>query len=72
MQEDERFMMLNNDTSFVSDVDMAYKNKPLLSKDEIVKIVENSQRIEGYESASKEYEDTVEAFMLEHNVKVSA
>jgi len=64
--------MLNNDTSHVSNVDMSYGKKPLLSKDEIIKIVENSQRIEGYEPASKEYEDTVEAFMLEHNVKVSA
>ncbi len=64
--------MLNSDTTHVSDVDMTYEKKPLLSKDEITNIVENSQRIEGYVSASKEYEDTVEAFMLEHNVKVSA
>jgi len=47
-----------------------YQSK--LSKDEIKKIVENSQRIEGYESVSKEFELEVEAFMVEHNVKISA
>ena len=43
-----------------------------LSKEEIRKTVENSQRIEGYEPVSKEFEAEVEAFMLKHNVKVSA
>ena len=43
-----------------------------LSKEEIRKTVENSQRIEGYEPVSKEFELEVEAFMLKNNVKVSA
>jgi len=43
-----------------------------LSKEEIKKTVENSQRIEGYEPVSKEFEAEVEAFMIKHNVKVSA
>jgi len=47
-----------------------YQSK--LTKDEIKKIVENSQRIEGYESVSKELELEVEAFVVEHNVKISA
>jgi len=41
-----------------------------LSKEEIRKTVENSQRIEGYEPVSKEFELEVEAFMLKNNVKV--
>lgn len=57
---------------YVSDVTVVYKNTPLLSKEEIEVLVCNSQAIEGYKPASKEYEDTVEAFMLKHNVKVSA
>ena len=44
---------------------------PLLSKEEIEVIVRNSQAIEGYIPASKEYEESVEAFMQKHNVKVS-
>ncbi len=43
-----------------------------LSKEEIRKTVENSQRIEGYEPVSEEFESEVEAFMLKNNVKVSA
>ncbi len=43
-----------------------------LSKEEIKKTVENSQRIEGYEPVSKELETEVKAFMLKHNVKISA
>jgi CTP synthase (UTP-ammonia lyase) len=65
-------MMITNDITHVSDVTTTYGKAPLLSKEEIEKIVENSQRIEGYKPASKEYEDKVEAFMQEHNVKVSA
>ena len=57
---------------FVSDVKTPYRKKPLLTKDEIRKTVENSQRIEGYEPISKELELEVEAFMAKHNVKVSA
>ena len=41
-----------------------------LSKEEIIKTVENSQRIEGYEPVSEEFESEVEAFMLRNNVKV--
>ena len=44
---------------------------PLISKEEISKIVENSQRIEGYEPVSKELELEVEAFMVKHDIKVS-
>ena len=55
---------------FVSDVKTPYRKKPLLSKEEIRKTVENSQRIEGYEAVSKELE--LEAFMAKHNVQVSA
>ena len=65
-------MMLKNDINHVSDVDMAYGKAPLLSKEEIEVIVTNSQAIEGYEPASQEYENEVEAFMKKHNVKVSA
>jgi len=57
---------------FVSDVKVSYGKKPLLTKEEIEKTVKNSQRIEGYESISKELELEVEAFMKEHNVQVSA
>ena len=57
---------------FVSDIKVPYGKKPLLTKEEIRKTVENSQRIEGYESASKELELEVEVFMAKHNVQVSA
>ena len=57
---------------FVSDVKTPYGKKPLLTKEEIRKTVENSQRIEGYETISKELELEVEAFMAKHNVQVSA
>ena len=55
----------------VKDIDMSYGKKYALSEEEIKKIVETSQRIEGYEPPSKEYELEVEAFMVKHNVKVS-
>ncbi|HHB93634.1 MAG TPA: hypothetical protein ENK88_00620 [Campylobacterales bacterium] len=42
-----------------------------LSKEEIAKTVENSQRIEGYEPASKEVKNRVKQLMEKHNVKVS-
>ena len=42
-----------------------------LSKEEIAKTVENSQRIEGYEPASKEVKNRVKLLMEKHNVKVS-
>ncbi len=65
-------MMVQNDTIHVSDINVTYGKVPLLSKEEIEVIVTNSQAIEGYDSASKKYEDEVEAFMKKHNVKVSA
>jgi len=43
-----------------------------LSNKEIEKIIENSQRIEGYESLSKEFEQEVELYMKRHNLEVSA
>jgi len=64
--QDELQKLVNG---FVFDVKTPYKKKPLLTKDEIRKTVENSQRIEGYEPVSKELE--VEAFMAKHNVQVS-
>jgi len=64
--------MVQNDTTHVSDVNVTCGKVPLLSKEEIEVIVTNSQAIEGYDSASKKYEDEVEAFMKKHNVKVSA
>lgn len=47
------------------------EQKPLLSREEIRKTVENSQRIEGYEPASKEVRDRVKLLMKKYNVKVS-
>ena len=43
-----------------------------MSKKEIAKTVNNSQRIEGYEPVSEEYELEVEAFMKENNLEISA
>jgi len=48
------------------------EKNPLLSKEEIAKVVENSQRIEGYEPVSKAYELEVEAFMRENGLEISA
>ena len=56
---------------FVSDVKVHYGKNPLLTKEEIRKTVENSQRIEGYEPASPEVKNRVQALMKKHNVKVS-
>jgi len=56
---------------FVSDVKVSYVKKPLLTKEEIRKTVENSQRIEGYEPASLEIQEEAKAFMKKHNIKVS-
>ncbi len=47
------------------------ENKPLLSKEEIAKVVENSQRIEGYEPVSDEVTNRVKHLMKKHNVQVS-
>jgi hypothetical protein len=61
-----------NRAKFIEEVKILLMKKyqPRLSRQEIQKAVENSQRIEGYEPISKELE--VEAFMKEHNVQVSA
>jgi len=42
-----------------------------LSKEEIKKIVENSQRIEGYKPVSKEVTQRIKNLMTKHNVQVS-
>ena len=42
-----------------------------LSKEEIKKTVENSQRIEGYEPVSNEVTQRVKDLMTKHNVQVS-
>ena len=47
------------------------ESKPLLSKEEIAKAVENSQRIEGYEPVSDEVTNRVKNLMKKHNVQVS-
>ena len=44
---------------------------PTLSKEEIAKTVENSQRIEGYEPTFKEVKERLKLLMEKHNVKVS-
>jgi len=43
-----------------------------LSFEEIAKVVKTSQQIEGYAPVSKEFELEVEAFMMRHNLEVSA
>lgn len=43
-----------------------------ISNTTIKKIVNNSQRIEGYESASKDIKQKAKELMKKHNVKVSA
>jgi len=49
-----------------------HKQRYQLSFDEIAKVVETSQQIEGYAPVSKEFELEVEAFMIRHNLEVSA
>ncbi len=63
-------MSVESDNS-VKDVELVYGKKYALSEEEIKKIVETSQRIEGYESASEEVKSRVQALMKKHNVKVS-
>jgi hypothetical protein len=55
----------------VREADTLYGQKPLLTREEIEKIVEVSQRIEGYEPTSKAYEAKVEAYMQEHRIEIS-
>ena len=63
--------MINDDFMHVSDVNLAYEKTSLLSREEIGKIVKNSQRIEGYKPASAEIKKRVKALMEKHSVKVS-
>lgn len=63
-------MSVESDNS-VKDVELVYSKKYALSEEEIKKIVEISQRIEGYEPASEEVKFRVQALMKKHNVKVS-
>jgi len=63
---------IQNELQKIVDGFTSYEKKPLLSKEEIQKVVENSQRIEGYKPVSKELELEVEAFMAKYNVQVSA
>ncbi|WP_428739921.1 hypothetical protein [Sulfurimonas sp.] len=43
-----------------------------ITKKDIVKIVSNSQKIEGYKPASKSLSTKVKRIMAKYNVKVSA
>jgi hypothetical protein len=43
-----------------------------ISKKDIKKTVSNSQKIEGYKSASKPLQEKAKELMAKHNVKVSA
>jgi len=46
--------------------------KLCITKKEIVKIVANSQRIEGYKPASKTLSNRAKVLMAKYNVQVSA
>jgi hypothetical protein len=48
-----------------------YGQKPLLTREEIRRIVEISQRIEGYEPASPKTQERVRALFEKYDVKVS-
>jgi len=54
------------------DIEVECQINNRLSSKEIAKVVEVSQRIEGYADASKELELEVEVFMKRHNLEVSA
>jgi len=49
----------------------AYQKIPMPTNEEIKKIVETSQRIEGYQPMMKEIEEEVEKIMEHYNVQVS-
>ncbi len=71
-----RYITDNNQekSEFVLEAIKHFFNKEkntLLSKEEIAKVVENSQRIEGYEPVSKEVTSRVKNLMKKHNVQVS-
>jgi len=63
-------LLKKNKIEVIEDYDI--EDEVLLSKEEIAKVVENSQRIEGYEPVSKAYELEVEAFMRENGLEISA
>ncbi len=48
------------------------RNTVSLSEKEIKKIVENSQRIEGYKPVSEKIQEEAKALMKKHNVQISA
>ena len=48
------------------------KYQSRLSHEEIQKIVENSQRIEGYKPVSEKIQEEAKALMKKHNVQISA
>ena len=56
----------------IKDLSIIDNTQQLLSENEIKKIVENSQRIEGYEPVSKEIQEEAKALMRRYNVKISA
>ena len=62
---------IQNELQKIVDGFTSYDKKPLLSKEEIQKVVENSQRIEGYEPVSSVVKKRVKVLMQKHNVKVS-
>lgn len=47
------------------------EQRNLISKEEINRTVQNSQRIEGYEAASTDVTNKVKTLMKKYNVKVS-
>jgi len=62
-------LLKKNKIEVIDDYDI--EDEVLLSKEEIAKVVENSQRIEGYEPVSKEVTSIVKNLMKKHNVQVS-
>jgi len=65
-QEADEFIV-----DIIKDFFQKEKRKPLLSEEEIKKVVSTSQSIEGYEPVSPEVTDRVKALMKRHNVQVS-
>jgi len=59
-------------SKFILNAFEEHKKGYQLSFEEIAKVVETSQKIEGYEPISKEFELEVEMFMTRHNIEVSA
>ena len=57
--------------NIIKDLSITDNTQQLLSENEIKKIVENSQRIEGYKPVSFEVKERVKKLIRQHNVKVS-